>query len=144
MRTVALHADGRPVAVADRRLRQCRRTGRGRYKFVHSDPDPDQLFDLEADPLELNNLAEAPEYQDLRKQFRDEVASRWDTEKLHQAVLDSQRRRKLVARANMKGLGTPWDHHPQFDASTQYMRNTIDLDDLEARARFPAPAGNGA
>ncbi|MFC6671856.1 hypothetical protein [Marinobacterium aestuariivivens] len=26
------------------------------------------------------------------------------------------------------------------DASQQYMRNTIDLDDLEARARFPRVA----
>ncbi|UYG07043.1 choline-sulfatase [Halomonas sp. M4R1S46] len=110
---------------------------RGRYKFVHSAPDPDQLFDLEADPQELTNLAENPEHQDLRKQFRDEVASRWDIEKLHQEVLDSQRRRKLVARANMKGKVTPWDHQPFFDASVQYMRNTIDLDDLEARSRFP-------
>lgn len=110
---------------------------RGRYKFVHSAPDPDQLFDLEADPLELANLAEAPDYQDLLQRFRDEVAERWDTGEFHQAVLDSQRRRKLVARANMKGEVTPWDHQPLFDASTKYMRNTIDLDDLEARARFP-------
>jgi choline-sulfatase len=110
---------------------------RGRYKFVHSTPDPDQLFDLEADPQELTNLAEDPEHQDQCKQFRDEIASRWDLEQLHQDVLDSQRRRKLVARANMKGKVTPWDHQPFFDASVQYMRNTIDLDDLEARSRFP-------
>lgn len=110
---------------------------RGRYKFVHSAPDPDQLFDLEADPRELNNLAESPEHLDRCKQFRDEIASRWDYARLHQEVLASQRRRKLVARALMKGKVTPWDHQPVFDASAQYMRNTIDLDDLERRARFP-------
>ncbi|KGE78801.1 choline-sulfatase [Halomonas salina] len=110
---------------------------RGRYKFVHSTPDPDQLFDLEADPLELTNLAEDPAHREVCRQFRDEVAGRWDIERLHQQVLDSQRRRKLVARANMKGRVTPWDHQPHFDASVQYMRNTIDLDDLEARSRFP-------
>jgi choline-sulfatase len=110
---------------------------RGRYKFVHSAPDPDQLFDLEADPMELVNLAEASDYQDKVRQFRNEVAERWDTDKFYQAVLDSQRRRKLVARANMKGQVTPWDHQPVFDASTQYMRNTVDLDDLESRARYP-------
>lgn len=115
---------------------------RGRYKFVHSAPDPDQLFDLDADPLELTNLAKDPAHQDLRQRFRDEVASRWDTETLHQQVLDSQRRRKLVARANMKGKVTPWDHQPHFDASVQYMRNTIDLDDLEARSRFPKMAAD--
>ena len=30
---------------------------RGRYKYIYSEPDPDQLFDLEADPHELTNLA---------------------------------------------------------------------------------------
>ncbi|MBB5320211.1 choline-sulfatase [Marinobacter oulmenensis] len=110
---------------------------RGRYKFVYSKPDPDQLFDLEADPQELTNLAEHAEFQGLRNDFLEEISQRWDIDKLHQEVLDSQRRRKLVARANMKGEVTPWDHQPQFDASIQYMRNTIDLDDLEARARFP-------
>lgn len=110
---------------------------RGRYKFVHSAPDPDQLFDLEADPLELHNLAQEPAYLDLCKQFRDEVTRRWDYARLHAEVIASQRRRKLVSRALMKGKVTPWDHQPTFDASTQYMRNTIDLDDLERRARFP-------
>ncbi|HET8791289.1 MAG TPA: hypothetical protein VFM75_08770, partial [Modicisalibacter sp.] len=37
-----------------------------------------------------------------------------------------------------QGKVTPWDHQPVFDASTQYMRNTVDLDDLERRSRFPA------
>src|SRR5690606_36337292 len=113
---------------------------RGRYKFVHSKPDPDQLFDLEADPLELNNLAGDPAHLDLCKQFRNEVSERWNYELLHQQVLDSQRRRKLVSRALMQGKVTTWDHQPMFDASAQYMRNTIDLDDLERRARFPVPS----
>jgi choline-sulfatase len=40
----------------------------------------------------------------------------------------------------MKGKVTPWDFQPMVDASQQYMRNTIDLDDLEARSRFPRVA----
>ena len=32
---------------------------RGRYKFVHSPADPDQLYDLIEDPDELRNLAAA-------------------------------------------------------------------------------------
>lgn len=113
---------------------------RGRYKFVHTAPDPDQLFDLETDPLELNNLAESPAYQELCKEFRNEVASRWDYEQMHNEVIASQRRRKLVSRALKQGKVTPWDYQPTFDASTQYMRNNIDLDDLERRARLSATA----
>lgn len=112
---------------------------RGRYKFVHSAPDPDQLFDLETDPLELTNLAELDDYRELRQEFREEVARRWNLDEFYDQVVDSQRRRKLIARSLMKGKVTTWDHQPQFDASTQYMRNTIDLDDLEARSRFPTP-----
>jgi len=36
-----------------------------------------------------------------------------------------------------RGHLTSWDHQPKVDASQQYMRNHIDLDDLERRARFP-------
>jgi choline-sulfatase len=35
-----------------------------------------------------------------------------------------------------------WDHQPLVDASQQYMRNHIDLDDLERKARYPQPCQN--
>ena len=34
----------------------------GRWKFVACETDPDQLFDLAADPHENRNLAEEPEH----------------------------------------------------------------------------------
>ena len=37
----------------------------------------------------------------------------------------------------MTGTPKSWDFQPFRDASRQYMRNTIALDDLEALARFP-------
>ena len=55
----------------------------------------------------------------------------------HAATLASQRRRRLVAEALSQGKLTSWDHQPWVDASQQYMRNHIDLDDLERRARYP-------
>ncbi|MGD9148149.1 MAG: choline-sulfatase, partial [Anaerolineae bacterium] len=42
----------------------------GRYKYVSSAPDPEQLYDLEADPHELRNLADQPEFERLRRRFR--------------------------------------------------------------------------
>jgi choline-sulfatase len=39
----------------------------------------------------------------------------------------------------MMGRHTAWDFQPYRDASQQYMRNHLDLNDLERRARFPAP-----
>jgi choline-sulfatase len=110
---------------------------RGRYKFVLSPPDPDQLYDLESDPDERTNLAQKPERKELVASFRDEVTRRWDLPALDRAVRESQRRRRIVASALSLGTQAPWDYQPPRDASRQYIRNHMDLDALEARARFP-------
>jgi choline-sulfatase len=89
---------------------------RGRYKFIYAAQDPCLLFDVAADPHELHNLAGQKKHEARLASFLDEVARRWDLPALDARVLDS-----LV------------------DAGQQYMRNHIDLDDLERRARFPAP-----
>jgi len=110
---------------------------RGDYKYICCDQDPDQLFNLKSDPLELNNLSQDDEHQDLINALRAEAAERWDHKALTQAVLVSQRRRRLVVSALNKGKRKTWDHQPVFDSSELYKRNHIDLDDLEARSRFP-------
>ena len=76
----------------------------------------------------------------LLQAFVDEAQQRWDIPSLRQQVLASQRRRRLVAEALAIGKLKSWDHQPLVDASQQYMRNHIDLDDLERKARYPQPA----
>ncbi len=112
---------------------------RGRYKFIHAPQDPDLLFDLQADPQELHNLAQSADHAERVAALRAEVASRWDLPAINARVLESQRRRRLVYAALQRGKRTGWDHQPMVDAGQQYMRNHIDLDDLERRARFPVP-----
>jgi choline-sulfatase len=110
---------------------------RGRWKFVHSPADPDQLYDLEADPEELDNLAAEPAHSAIVIEFSAEVAARWNLPLLHEQVVASQRRRRLVDQALDQGQRRSWDYQPMRDASQLYVRNTMKLDDLEARARFP-------
>ncbi len=114
---------------------------RGRYKFVHSPVDPDQLYDLAADPQERINLADNPKAgSDAAKtlaDFQAEVARRWSLKTLHADVLASQRRRHMVYAALRRGRYTPWDFQPRRDASRQYVRNDQELNDIEAMARFP-------
>jgi choline-sulfatase len=110
---------------------------RGRYKFVHSPADPDQLYDLREDPDEVRNLAPLVEQAARIAEFRAEVARRWELQEMHAAVLASQRRRHLVYQALRNGRYTPWDFQPTRDASRLYVRNDQDLGDLEAMARFP-------
>jgi choline-sulfatase len=110
---------------------------RGPWKFVYSEQDPLLLFNLDNDPLERQNLSECSEHKGILAGFLAEARERWDIPAIHAATLASQRRRRLVAEALSQGKLTSWDHQPWVDASQQYMRNHIDLDDLERRARFP-------
>ncbi|MNZ53219.1 Choline-sulfatase [compost metagenome] len=112
---------------------------RGDFKFVYSEQDPCLLFDLRNDPRELENLAKSPEHTALFADFLAEARVRWDIPAISRQVLASQRRRRFVADALSRGNLTSWDHQPFVDASQQYMRNHIDLDDLERRARYPQP-----
>jgi len=107
------------------------------YKFIHSPVDPDQLYHLSTDPLELNNLADHPDARELVTQFRAMVREQWNLDDLHQKVLASQKRRRIVYHALRQGHFTPWDHQPLRLASKAYIRNDQELNDLEAMARFP-------
>ena len=111
---------------------------RGPWKFMYAQNDICLLYHLETDPDELNDLAAVPAHQAVLSGFVQEVAQRWDLPALHQQVLASQRRRRMVGQALTKGKLTSWDHQPLVKASEQYMRNHMDLDDLERRARFPS------
>ena len=113
---------------------------RERHKFIHSPADPDQLFDLTADPHERTNLVGEPESASPVAEFRREVTARWDLATLDREVRQSQQRRLAVGKALGAGVQTPWDFTPAYDASRRYIRNHMDLSDLEEMARFP-PVG---
>ncbi|WP_254762087.1 sulfatase-like hydrolase/transferase [Natrinema marinum] len=49
-----------------------------RYKYVYNGPDIDELYDLEADPAELQNLIDHPEYADARREMRSRLADWMD------------------------------------------------------------------
>ena len=46
-----------------------------RYKYIHwmQHPDLDELYDLEADPYEMDNLVGLPEMSSLRRDLRAEL-----------------------------------------------------------------------
>ena len=107
---------------------------RGPWKFIHSPVDPDQLFNLEDDPLELKNLAET---HPLAAAFRAEVEAKFDIPRIHKAVLESQQSRHMMFEALKRGNHFPWDFQPLRDASEQYTRNHMSVTDRDLKSRFP-------
>ena len=111
---------------------------RGALKYVVGEDSPAQLFDLNADPRELTDLADDPAYRDRAAAFETEVRARWDFAMLKEHVLIGQRRRRAVFDALKRGRHAPWDFEPRSDPSRLYARNVSDiLGDLERRARLP-------
>ncbi len=99
--------------------------------------DDDQLFDLDADPHELNNVADDPQYRQQLETLKQMSLARWDLEAFDAQVRESQARRWVVYEALRNGDYFPWDYQPLQRASEQYMRNHMNLDTLESDKRFP-------
>jgi len=109
----------------------------GRYKFIHCEVDPPQLYDLESDSLERINLATDPAFAGRVEDFMAKVRARWDMKRFDDEVRESQARRWVVYPALRNGAYYPWDFQPLQKASERYMRNHMDLNVLEESKRYP-------
>ncbi len=108
-----------------------------RWKIIHCELDPPQLFDMVNDPHELTNLADDPDHAEIFEELMDQVKARWDMQAFDSAVRESQARRWVVYDALRNGAYYPWDFQPLQKASERYMRNHLDLNTLEENQRFP-------
>ncbi|MEC9435460.1 MAG: choline-sulfatase [Pseudomonadota bacterium] len=108
-----------------------------RWKYIHCELDPPQLFDLESDPDEQVNLAPDPAYAAVADAFAARVRELWDMDAFDAEVRQSQARRWVVYEALRNGAYFPWDFQPLQKASERYMRNHMDLNVLEDSQRYP-------
>jgi len=111
---------------------------KGDLKYVYSQHAP-LLFDLKAHPHEMVNVADNAEYREVATSLRRLADAKWpDLPGLNDRILRSQRCRRMIHEAMMKGKRRSWDYQPMEDASRQYIRNTGEaLQDLEYVCRAP-------
>ncbi len=93
-----------------------------KYNYMHGYET--QLFDLDADPGEWNNLSGQPEHAEIETYLRTRILDSYDLDTIAEANLDSLYRRQLIYQA-MQANGTSWAHNPKFDptknAQAQYL-----------------------
>ena len=109
---------------------------RGALKYIHSPGDPDQLYDVKADPLERHNLSKDPAQAARVEALRRESSRRWQMDAISESVIASQRRRRYLNEIH-RTHNVSWDYQPPHDARNQYIRNTARIFELEMRSRFP-------
>lgn len=68
----------------------------GNLKYVFNHTAPHELYDLEADPQELRNLAGTPACVRSERALRDRILAFWDPAAIERAVLRTQARQKIA------------------------------------------------
>jgi choline-sulfatase len=68
----------------------------GRFKYTYNHTAESRLYDLEADPREMNDLSGNPDYASEEADLRERLFSRWDPEDIERRVLAAQARRKIA------------------------------------------------
>jgi choline-sulfatase len=108
---------------------------RGGHKLIYTHGHPLQLYDVEADPRELSDLAGRADVKAIERALLGELLEEWNPDEVHAAVLRSQRRRLFIKSAGPAG-GNDWSFQSTADDKKRFVR-AGGAAGTKARARFP-------
>ncbi len=112
---------------------------KGRWKLMWLEGQDTLLYDVEADPKEVNNLSGQPEHAEIEAELTAILFDGWDSDSLYKDIRASQERRLIIHRITE---GEPsYVNMVRLDDDRRYVRNA-GAADTKARARLPyvAPA----
>ena len=112
----------------------CRMLRRNNFKFIYTHGHPDLLYDLDMDPLEMNNLIGHAKYADLATEMRTAILRDWEPATIHQACIASQQARLFIQKTTQ---GNPnWAYQFRPDDTSRFIRNDSAVG-IKAKARYP-------
>jgi len=106
----------------------------GSMKYMDLEGQDERLYDVAADPNELNDLTKAPAYADTLAELRGLARAMWDRDSIDATIRQSQQNRRLIHSAT--GGDPTYVHGVQLDDHKRYVRND-GAADTKARARLP-------
>jgi len=108
----------------------------GQFKLIYTHGHPDLLFDLEADPNELKDLAGDPAHGDTLARLKSILTDGWDPQEIDQKIRTSQAERLFLK--TTPGDPASWDFVARRGDEARYVRRgTGGVDGTKADRRLP-------
>jgi len=113
---------------------------RGRFKYICTLGLPPLLFDLEADPTEMNNLAGSSAIGTVEAELRERLLADWDPQATDLRIRESQRRRLFLRELALRNGSFPdWTFVARNGDRERFVRPATATGAVGAKPRMRFP-----